>query len=303
MKLKRFLQLNQKFSPKNTLKQNLGDGFLITHNPVFNRIRKVALKEGFRFSSDRFHDFSVLPLTQLPAILAKKIVPYHDNVSPLLAIEAQMPNSYDLAEVPPLLSNYVMHESAHGIARSLRNRLVGKNLKKQDALVLAILLEESFANACESLANLFSDSPLHNEFLFRNCYMIEDEATRKVLRTSRDIVGVVPTFKLLVLSFLHANYLRERLSGEDLIRTLRLALKDRMPERQLNQRQLGVLKRVVETGLDLDPEFTRNTNAFCLRLMGVKGKFPACLAGDFLGQLESNAKFQKLLEAFSEVII
>ena len=189
MKLQVLLQAHGEFAPRSALIDNFGDGYLLHHNFTFRRIRNEALKQSIRFSEKRFHDYDALSLTQLPKILESSIIPYCNNVRPLAEIEKQAPNVFTWTEIPPLRANYILHETAHALARRLSDQILSKSKKKskknrEQQLVLQVLIEEAFSNACESMANADAESSLHDEFLYKNSYVMEKEAARKQLRES-----------------------------------------------------------------------------------------------------------------------
>ena len=73
MKLKKILGVHEEHTRSGTLHNSLGDGYLVTHNPVYRRVREAVVAMGYEFSSERFHDYEVMALTQLPIILKKKV--------------------------------------------------------------------------------------------------------------------------------------------------------------------------------------------------------------------------------------
>lgn len=306
MKLKAILKSHGDFAPKGVLVENLGDGFLLHSNFTFRQVRKQALKLDLKFSKERFHDYDALSLTQLPKILESGIIPYCDNVRPLLEIEIQAPGVFEWSEVPPLRANYVLHETAHALARKLSQEAslvpqdVGKKSSEQK-LVLLVLLEEAFSNACESMANADAEGSLHDEFLYKNSYVMEKPAVRKRLRDAIHAHGRPFIFRLLLLSFLHANFVKTQMASIDFKKVL--ALCDEVPRKKMPARpasEIKKLEKVFQIGFDLDPAFTLFTNAFCLRLMGMKTELLEALDFDFL-RLLSGTNYQHLLFAMSDI--
>jgi hypothetical protein len=310
MKLRLVLAQHQKFSHAQALKKNLGDAFLIQHNPVFRVIRAEAIRRGFRFSPNRFHDYDALALTQLPKILNTKTIPYCDNVTALQDVEKRAPKAFNLGEVPPLRANYVLHETAHGVARVLREKHVGKlpgkkglgTLKSQQELALAILVEESFANACESFSNLYATNALHDEFLYKNSYIMEKPTERAHLVNCVKLIGEALTFQLLFYSFLYSNFLKTNTALEDFNLVLtQLFFNSPAKMGKLKKTDLRTLKKTFQIGLDLDPQFTIFTNAFCLRLMGIKKDLFEVLSFDFMGTMGKSVAYQNLIQEYSRL--
>jgi hypothetical protein len=296
MKLKNVLKLHDQYRPPQTLRQNFGDGYLLERNPVYRNIRAAAVEFGFRFSLNRFHDYDTMSLTQLPMILKTKTIPYHDNVRPLRAIERLATGSFKWDDLPPLKSNYVFHESAHAIAHFLGGVYAQMKKPSDQTLILRALLDESFANACESLAHVFVNDETDRLILTKNSYIAEKNRVREDLIRSANTLGLSITFKVLLLSFLHANFLQTQLSAKIFTRVLKLVGSKHSPK------EMALLKKVFRVGLDLDPEFTVFTNGFCLKLLGVKKRMPQALQFDFLKRLETDEALQILLSVMTEVV-
>ena len=305
MLLKNILKTHEQYSTKNSLKENLGDGFLLQENLIYKRTRTLAFKAGVTFTHQRFFDYDALALTQLPKILEKKTVPYCNNVNPLREIEEKAPGVFIWSEIPPLRANYLLHESAHVIARQLRLKYIKKTpketlrlsaQKKNQELTLCTLLEEAFANATESLANVYATTDLHDEFLFKNSYIMEKAPERKHLSWMVKRIGDEAAFRLSFFSFLYSNFVKTNSAMDDFDRVLDLVFLHDLPARRnLKTPDLKQLKQAFRVGLELDPAFTIFTNAFCLRLMGIKTEFFDLLNFDFLSYFEKDERYQKLL--------
>ena len=301
MKLKQLLKIHDRYASTGSLKGNLGDGYLVRHNRMYRSIRVAAVKAGFRFRNDRFYDYDVLALTQLPKIISKKIIPYGNNVRPLRQIEKSAPGVFDLAQVPPLTANYVLHESAHGVGNQIRMATVGKR-KDENEKVLCILLEEAFANACESFFSLFATAAVHNLFLMKNSYIVESLETRVQIQKTLKIIDEMAVFRLVIFSYLHANFLKTKISDPAFRRALKIAIQDHAVSHALTQGEVSQLKRVFEGGFDLDPAFTVRTNSFCLRLMGLKRPLQQLLDFDFMKYFETDPTYQGCIKKMSEVL-
>ncbi len=309
MKLKNFLETHQKFTRRDSLPDNAGDGYLLEHNLVYQNVRKAALALGIKFTSQRFHDYDVLPLTQLPKILSSQTVPYLPNVRALEDVEAAMPEQFEVNELPPLRANYVLHETVHVIARLIRLKFLAepsgskasvKSLEVQREIALLILMEEAYANAAESLLSAFADTKIHDEFLARNAYIFERPATSKAMKTAIKAFGLDAVFKLVFFSFLFANFQREKATTAEFKRVMKVIL----PESgvRLNDRDVNLLRQIFQGGFDLDPMFTIRTNGFCLRLLGVTAHPRQLFAFDFLTKFEKEARYQNCLSTMAEVI-
>lgn len=309
MTLQEILSAHQKYKVKNALPLNLGDAYLMKTNRVFKNVRDAAVELGYKFTRERFADYDVLPLTQLPRILAKKIIPYCDNVSCLKEIEKKAPKVFGWEEVPPLKPNYVMHETAHGVARELKLIYFKKLKKKNDAslskvqeIVLQTLVEESFSNAVECMANLYASNPLENELFFKNAYIMEKAPARKALLAAVELIGFECTFRLEMMGFLHANFLKNNIALESFDRILGVVFfyePDGVPA--FKPKEIKVLQDAFKVGLDLDPGFTIFTNSFCFRLMGIEESLFDLTSFDCLKPFEKEGPYATWLSVLSAV--
>jgi len=311
MKIKKILNENQRFQPEGCLKDNLGDGYLMTHNSVFRSIRQASIKAGIQFVSTRFHEYDVLPLIQLPRILEEKKVPYLPNVKPLQEIESAMPDQFNIYEVPPLRANYVMHEAAHVLARILRVKHLGElslsnsvgrgaGVQAERQLCLGIMMEEAFANAAESLLSLAANNAIHDEFVMKNAYVHELPEMRGRLRAAVSRLGFGLVFRVVFYSFLHSNLLKRKISLKEFDRVLKLSFGGAMAQvKALDPKVYRDLKEIFHGGFDLDPMFTGLTSSFCMRFMGIKTPLQNLFDFDFMGRIESSPEHLSLIDAYA----
>lgn len=267
MKLKQILRQHSQITSRLALPGVLGDAYLCKHNPVFYAIRKKSRRLGFKFTTQPTANYDILPLTQLPYLLKHKVIPYKQNVRAIEEIEALAPGVFHLQDIPPFASNTAFHESAHGVAHELCKQSGLRGFKTDAERALLILFQESFANACESISNVYARSRFHDEFLYKNSYVMEKPKNREALRASIRQFGFETTFKVLLLSFLQANLDQTDRADERLTEYLEwLGI-------QATRTQRPILTSVFRIGFDLDPQFVLFTNAFCLRLMGIRTPF------------------------------
>jgi len=299
MKLKELLQTHDAYTRGPSLRDNLGDGYLLERNPVYRAVRSAAAHAGFKFSKARFFDYDSLPLTQLSKIMSHKTIPYRNTVRPLREVEEQAPGVFSLNDIPPLSANYLFHESAHAAIYPIISKIPVRSksqIERERATALHILLAESFANASESLSNIYATDETHDEFLYKNSYIMETVAVRKTLRATADQFGQESLFKILVLSFLHANFLKTKDVAPTFERVISLVF-GRPPK------HITHLKKVFMGGLDLDPEFTKFTNAFCLRLMGIKSPIQNLFDFDLMKKITADNHYLALLDSMAKIII
>ncbi len=302
LKLSEVLTAHDLSSHPHALPHNLGDAFLLNHNPVIATIRALAIEAKFKFVSTRWSQYDALPLVELPRVLKKRTIPYTDNVGVLRELEKLNPNFHQFKKLPPLKMNPIFHESAHAVAHVLSGLGVShqrlKTLKEERFFALKVLLQESFANATESFANVYSDTELHNEFFYLNSYVIEKTVHRVAIVKLVQAIGKESAFQVLMLSFLHANFLKIDQVDASLKRVLSF-----LDLEGIKSRDKALVKKVFLIGLNLDPEFTEETNAFCLAHLGVKTELQKLFAFDFLVLLKKEPKLKLAFDRFSNVAI
>jgi hypothetical protein len=247
------------------LSRSFGDGYLCAMNRLYGRARAQALEVGFKFSTDESDAYRALPLSQLDQILESKTIPYTDNVTVLEAIEKKIPKQTvwdDLTD--NLKANLVFHEACHAFA----------NVKLQGVdPALRMLLEESYANACELLAIIDAEDQTHRIFLELNCYayMLDDRV--HLVNAAKDI-GLPALTRFMLLSYLHANHLRDAI---DFDRVIKMSL-----DKPADAKTLKNLRQLSKIVFKLNPRFREVTARFYFKLHGL----PLTLDRDFLSEIE-----------------
>ncbi|MBS1959142.1 MAG: hypothetical protein JST80_06720 [Bdellovibrionales bacterium] len=262
--VKKILNEHDKYTTSQSLKDCLGDGYLLQNNPIYLAIRVAATHSDFKFSNERFYEYDAMALTQLPKILKKKVIPYLDNVTALREIEKARPGKFTLNDIPPLRGNQIFHESAHAVANTILSWHLKDKGKSDIERVLRILFQEAFANACESFSNLYAHDRFHNEFLYKNSYIMEEPNVRRKLLEGMNTAGETQTFIVLLFSFLYANFLQTETADREFQSLLDLLVPN------ANKKESAALFKVFGIGFTLDLQFTEFTNKFCLQLAGLK---------------------------------
>lgn len=282
MKLNRVLSAHSKSKSKNSLTKNWGDGFLIEKNLIFRNLRSEVVRLQYQFSGDANSDYLSLPLTQLPWILKEKTIPYFDNVSILEKLERQWPEKVEWDElVDNLKKNYLFHESCHLVARSKTDRiLAGFNLASGSEgshknKVLLLLLEESFANACELLAIIDVDDQIHRIFFEMNSYIFEWE-DRADLKNLSQQVGLENAITFFTMTYLLANLNHKSMTEKDfeqILSIIQLRADDKI------KKSLRALSRV---SFRLNPRFREVTTGLYLKMSGLPMPVEQWLGFDYL---------------------
>jgi hypothetical protein len=299
VKISSLLELNRKFSTApGALATCFGDGFLLVHNSVYRGLRERALGAGFGFSTKQNDAYRALPLSQLDTILKTKIIPYIDNVSVLDELEAQIPKMTVWADISDnFKGNSVFHESCHAVARGFVDQLAVKIQQETNGdlvstRVLAILLEESFANTCELLSIIDAGDAAHRIFIELNsyAYMIDD---RVHLSNAAKDIGLGPLTKFILLMYVHSNFLRE-LTDRDFDRSLVLAMGTGGPS--IDPKIKKSLRQLAKVAFKLNPRFREVTTRFYLRLSGIQIEVAALSGFDFLQAIEASTSARLFIE-------
>lgn len=215
-----FLITAHKQNPSSkALRENLGDAFLYRQNPVFRNIRDEYLKRGFRYRDRDFCGAFSFPLMALDEFIDARAIPYHRNFRWIERMQRIAPGKFTFSEVKrfDLKFNYLMHESAHLIAHeTFFGETSLRDVPKNASGLLRILLGEAFANTSEAISSVFAQDTFGNFFLSANSYFVVRgnnlvELVRFVRRFSFGAAS-----RVLLASFLYANYLYVRLDKEEL---------------------------------------------------------------------------------------
>lgn len=285
MKLFTLIEAHRSFaSEAGALKDSFGDGYLLNKNHFFSRIRKASLAAGFRFSPRIDDSYLALSLSQLDSIMAKKEIPYFNNVSVLESLEAKIPKLTTWDDISDnLKGNHVFHEACHAVAKTFTRNL-SKSLQAESVenKVLLMLLEESFANTCELLSIIDANDQIHRVFIELNSYVYMMDDRANLINAVKDM-GAPTIIRFMLLSYLHANFLRPP-DEKDFERCFALSAGGKTLDTK-NKKTLRALSKIA---FKLNPRFREVTTRFHLKLNGIN-KDVASLGGfDFLRALEKN---------------
>jgi hypothetical protein len=288
----------------NSTLKNLGDSYLLNKNRLYSSIRKLALANGFSYTSELTPDYVALPLSQLDVFLKNKKIPYIDNVSILQEIEKKIPSTTVWDEVTDNLKrNHLFHESCHAVARSESTKIFTKE-EKSAHKVLQLMIEESFANACELIAIVDVEDPIHKLFFEINSYifMYDDRVHLKNLIA---VFGFPFALKFLILSYLHANFLYEKLDDKNFERMLKnlVTNKNELEAIKKDGKKIKSLRAIAKIAFELNPRFRLVTSIFYLRLSGFRYQINDLQQLDFMGMIETDAKFNLLIDTLVKKVL
>lgn len=269
----------------------MGDGYLVKSNPIYRLLRNRALKAGFRYSRDPAPDYFALPLSQLEHFLEKKTIPYFDNVNVLEELEKKAPLATVWDDVTDnLRQNHVFHETAHAVARAAGIAIFESPLSPPQQIV-RLLIEESFANACELLGIVSVEDPAHRIFYEINSYssMYDERTLLKNLVTD---VGQKSAIEFLIYSYLFSNFLHERFEDSSFSEILNLVGID--PKKSL--RPAGKI------AFKLNPRFRLVTTVFYLRISGFKCTTQEINAIDFISIIKQAAPYRRFISGLGDAV-
>lgn len=291
MKIFKLLQLNSKAVAADSLAFNFGDALLCQTNRIFSNVRRHSIERGFRYSTEANSFYASLPLSQLENILQSKCIPYSDNVSVLKDLESKYPESTEWDDIADNLKrNFIFHETCHAVARS---EGVSATRTAQEQ-VLQMLLEESYANTCELLGVIDAVETAEQIFYEVNSYTsLFDE--RSDLKKAVQAVGAESFFIFMMLSYLHSNFLYEKLNESEMNRILNFSNIDFSKSKKL--------KHLSYICFTLDERFKFITTNFYMRLHGLKLSKADLLDFDFMKIIESNAELRQYIHRIARIAV
>lgn len=260
----------------------LGDAYLLSVNPTYRRIRLAAANLGVVLE-EATAKYLLMPFQQLDNIVASKVVPYIPHARLMAEVESKAVGHFALEQMP-IPESYHMHESAHVIANISCAEIDATS--KQDRIVKAILCE-SFANTTDAMACGFADSEVHRLILKLNCYMDPTEDVYDVMSSVREVHGEAYTARLVLISYIYANFLRAEVPAE-------------MLGAGMGSEECQMLSTI---GQQLDPVFREQTTQNYFNLRGIQGEAADLVNFDFYKQLQRkdfSQAFDALVDILSE---
>lgn len=276
----KLIALHDRHSQPHALAHSLGDGYLYSHNKVFANVRDVVLANGFVFShrhTNLWREYNVLPLLCLQSILAGRVVPYCDNVTPLRAMASR---NASLGLTPSVMRfllgslrrNYLLHESAHCIAHHVFQQIDarGSHVDKK-TLVLDNLFAESFANATETFATSLLETGAEKFFSNVSSFMAYISDVKEAVWRLGSKYGLRGLFKIICFSYFLANLRYEEVTPamSDLCVSLSF---DGAGLDEDDKEPLAVL---FENSLKLNEKFRAETAAIYFGFLGCHDEFDA----------------------------
>jgi uncharacterized membrane protein len=290
-----------------SLPGNLGDGYLLQHNPMFGNIRQAARALGVQFSSAPLGFYHLHALSHLPRILETKTVPYNDNVAALEWLESQAPGVlvWDGAVAP--VNSLLLHESSHAIGHLQLSRrwpsaaVMAGPADHRDTAMRA-LMEESFANTVDHFVSCGVRDTCHRIFLTQ-CAYYNKEFSAALIPLKHEI-GTAAAFQLIWLTYMHVNFLFRRLSPDQLQRSVALVFdgeRAALPARGRAQ-ALRLMTAACEQAFTLNrPAFRLVTANLFFKLRGIPTQVRRLLDFDFMARLERQPALRAWMDETCEI--
>ena len=299
MKLHQLLQADDQAKSPNALLGVFGDQYLLAHNKMYQNVRMQVQGMGYHFSDmiDSKDLASIIfPLGQLDNILSQKTIPFVDNKSVIKQLVQSSIYDLDYDHIlDGIKRNYIFHESCHGIARqaSIDSKLPNQADSEK---ILFMLLEESFANACELLSVADVDNQTHKIFFEMNFYicMFEDKTN---LKNAANDFGPSDFFRFIWMCYLHSNFLNDGFSEQEFISVTQICF----PHRKLSPQDGRRLKSLAKNAFVLNPRFRRVTTDLHFRIHGIGTNLEKALSFDYLKMIKAE-RYQNYISALSNFL-
>lgn len=305
MKISTLFEQHEKFKNQG-LKQSFGDGYLVAHNTIYQKVRATALQQGYSFSCERNEAYETFPLLQLEKILKTKVFPYVNNAITFEQMDSATLALLNFEDIDGnLKKNHVFHESCHGIARTLSEKYLGKNIKTESSTKkdldgerqksLRMLIEESAANTYEFIGISEAHDQTHRLFYQMNSYFCDFE-NKTHLKNAINDVGLDVIIKFMFLSYLQSNFLKDQIEDKQFQQMIALSTNE-----TLDPKRTKALRALSKTAFQLNERFRVQTTSFHLRLLGIHTPIRQLFDFDFLKALKSDSGFESFLKALSHL--
>ena len=269
------------------IKSVLGDAYLLKENETYHTRRETAkqLKIKFKKADSAYHMASLLCL---PKILKTKTVPYIDNKDALIGLKIPAKKiSIDDLNFLGVKENHLLHETSHVIMWTVAHKIL--DFKKQDQLMTAYLLSESYANYSETIANVHAKTELHQDFLTLNSFWSHSEKEVELLNKFRQKHGSLITNATLFLCFLYSNFLYKKISIYE-CEGIRVFLGN-----AASNLSIAEIKKLFKIASQLNAHFIMRTGEIFWKTLGIEDNLFESLDFDPVDLILENPKLQKIL--------
>jgi hypothetical protein len=285
------LDVHDSYHPEGSHRDILGDGFLMQSNPIYRKVKALALKIGCRYV-EAYPEYLLLPFHELPKIVKQKKIPYVPNARLMKDVERGRPGVFTTEDVP-MPESYHLHEAAHVIAEHF---LLNVKPASQQEEILKAILAESFANTVDALAGALAQDDVHYFFIKQNCYMHPQSKVVQAMERLNKKMGFRFTFMLTFFTYVHANFLAKPLSKKSI---------DELVERYASAPKPGAavqkdIRTVSAIGEKLDPRFRVTTTGNYFKQRGFEGDIHDLLDFPFMKVFASVQGLREATEALCD---
>jgi len=304
--LREALELHDQHRPPAALESVLFDGYLIDTQLIYRNLREETLAQGCSYTTEDFCSYDALKLAALSAMLDQRKIPYFDNVTVLRGLERLRPGRFLFSDISDLRKNYLLHESAHLVADSLLKKRIPSMLAagpdpalaQARGRVLGLNLVESFANTVELLQRLAIRSEVDHQIFDWNTYAMVRPKVAPAFHEVEPLVGARVAAKMILLGYLHSNFLHDGAQPERVRELLELVDPGKGPRPVV----VELFHTVLAACFRLNRGFRVQTQAFYLKFLGIEGELTALLAFDFLRAVRETPELPALVNDLTEVI-
>lgn len=294
MKLAKLLELQGTQSYKEEISNVFGDSFLLKNNSIYFKIRVATKELGYIYSSVIDEEYLVLPLGFLEKILNSKVIPYYENSKVLYKIEKQIPHTIVWDQLTDhLKKNYLFHESCHAVSRSHYNQI----FKTEKNQILALFLEEAFANSCELLGVKDVNDTAHKIFYEFSSYIYVYELKSLITQLIQEL-GFQTVFKITMLSYLHSLFLNDHFTELIYSEIFSFAFEDQLKPNIPTKKIKSLMKIVFE----LNPRFKTATTSFYLSYHHLKMPSEKYCTFEYMSELKNDRRYSEYINELVRVI-
>ena len=291
MRLSQVLKLHANHAASTQIPLCLGDGYLCQKSSLYLKIRSKTIQLGFKYSSLPSVSYQAFPMGELESLMTHKTIPYVDNSTALVSINDKCNGQLDWNHVVDnLKANYHFHESCHAVARSLKP----ENMTQTKDQVMAMIIEESFANTCEFLLIADAQDLIHRLFLEKISYftVFEDRTTLKKMIEKYSLACL---FELMIYGYILSHFFQENINEQDFKRLLETC---RFPK----ECDVKILKSLIKNAFSLNPRFRETTTEMYFKLNGLSGRTTDILNFDPLQHIQSSPELKNMIRQLTQFI-
>jgi hypothetical protein len=164
--------------------------------------------------------------------------------------------------------------------------------------VLGLNLMESFANTTELTARLAIENPIDDRILDLSSYMRGRPRIAPAYAELVSHVGTRGAHAILLLGYLHSNFLHDVLPGDRVPMILELAAPEHAHDAAIAELVPGVMRAC----FNLSARFRHLTQDFYLTYLGIDCTLERLLDFDFLSALEGSERLRAYLARLLDVL-